>query len=245
MWKTEITLSSARRLQERFGPEEDTLILPLEGILERRGYAAGRGPLPFNVWGRMHVIDLTGREAQQCNRSRQYTRGYVGAFKYPHRAIIPQFDGSAWATKRKRKAPSTGSILVDCSGSMELSIESVASLVEKMPAATVAAYAGIQGSECSGRLVVLARNGRICNVNDSRLAALGSGNIVDGPALEWLGRQPNLRVWISDGVVTGVHDRAGENLTDEASKLVRRFGIFRVPTLEEYLSKPVGSRKAH
>lgn len=243
MWKTDITLSAARRLQARFGPDKGTLVLSFEDILERDGYKSGKKPLPFNSWGAMEVIDLTGRDAQRRNNSRQYARGYIGTFKHPHRAIIPQFDGCAWATKRKKKTPSPGSILVDCSGSMELSVENVALLVEKMPAATVAAYAGIQGSEHSGRLVVLARDGRVCGVEDSHLAAFGSGNIIDGPALEWLGHQVTPRVWISDGIVTGVHDCAAKNLISEVCEIERRFGIRRVATLEDYFLEFTSSRR--
>src|SRR5947209_8372180 len=84
-----------------------------------------------------------------------------------------------------RRAPG-GSVLIDASGSMGLDVGDIWEIVELVAGATVAAYAG-DGRE--GTLRILARGGRgVCQGDCA--ADLGSGNIIDGPALRWLARQP-------------------------------------------------------
>ena len=56
----------------------------------------------------------------------------------------------------------------------------------------------------------------------------GNGNIVDGPALDWLGKQPGPRVWVSDGFVTGVNDTTSVDLGAAAQVTCNRGSIRRV-----------------
>ena len=75
-----------------------------------------------------------------------------------------------------------------------------------------------------------ARDGR-CAAPE-HLKAFGSGNIVDVPALQWLARQPAPRVWISDGLVTGMSDTASTEIQRRCKEIRRRAGILRVKTAD-------------
>jgi hypothetical protein len=100
-----------------------------------------------------------------------------------------------------------GTLLIDGSGSMNWSAERTRRLIDICPALTVAVYAGRPGNQ-SGVLTILARNGRACDAKFDYKEAHnhGYGNVVDGPALEWLCKQAGPRVWFCDGAVTGKGD---------------------------------------
>jgi hypothetical protein len=122
-----------------------------------------------------------------------------------------------------------GTVLVDTSGSMRLSPESLDAVVEASGgAALVAIYSG---RRCEGELRVVARGGRRARAAD--LEPYGGGNVVDLPALEWLARQPEPRLWVSDGGVTGEMDRGSEEIRTGCDQVVRRGRIERVDSAEE------------
>lgn len=107
-------------------------------------------------------------------------------------------DGKIFLDPRKQRG---GSVVVDISGSMGLSPDQVYEFVLACPGATIAQYSG---SGETGELVVVAHKGRIAPRH--LIGKSQGGNVVDGPALEWVARQPKPRVWVSDTQVTGVHD---------------------------------------
>ena len=77
-------------------------------------------------------------------------------------------------------------------------------------------------------------------------APSGSGNIVDGPALEWLASQAEPRFWISDGSVTGVDDVEYAVLSAEALRVQMTGRVRRLDNLgaaTEHFSHLSGSRK--
>jgi hypothetical protein len=96
------------------------------------------------------------------------------------------------------------------------------------PLATVAIYAG-RGA--SGTLSIVAARGRMASSSDIG-AMLGRGNVVDGPALRWLAQQPEPRIWISDGQVTGTRDRPSTDLVVDAIRICQQAGIRRVAKAE-------------
>ena len=50
--------------------------------------------------------------------------------------------------------------------------------------------------------------------------------MVDGPALRWLARQDRPRIWVSDGVVTGVgDDNPNPAMLVEVARIIARSGI--------------------
>jgi hypothetical protein len=178
---------------------------------------------PGNVWGAMRVerVPLTQPLPP----------------RHGHKRVRPQAEGDLprrlerWcvdqavftATKRMRR----GTVLIDQSGSMRMTAEDVCAILDVAPAARVAGYAG---SGDKGTLRIIADRGRRCADHLTKVS--GGGNVIDGPALRWLARQPGPRVWVCDGVVTGVGDRGAPNLYYGAAAICRAAGIVRVPTVE-------------
>jgi hypothetical protein len=138
--------------------------------------------------------------------------------RYPGRLLS---DGAVFA--RKRRVPG-GTVLIDASGSMNLTHAQVKAIVEKTAGATVAVYLGT-GDDMTGVLRIVAKRGRMAERftgydNDS------SGNVVDVPALDWLCKQPKPRIWVCDGIVTGKGDRHGGNINRLCWEAVGRGRIF-------------------
>lgn len=140
--------------------------------------------------------------------------------RWLHRLPI---DGHIWADSARRHA---GSVLIDASGSMHLKKEDLLGIIDVAPGALVACYEG--DASGFGEIRVLARAGR--RVTDDLITGPTGkgGNVIDGPALQWLARQPSPRVWLSDGVVTGVGDAGSPALTEEAERICRTAEIVRV-----------------
>ena len=121
-----------------------------------------------------------------------------------------------------------GTVLVDVSGSMGLRADEIMEILGYLPAATIAMYSGA-GSV--GNLVIVAENGKMTNqkyIDSYRMY----GNIIDGPALDWLGKQPGPRVWVSDGQATGRGDSFVEALRLECINKQIRHGIIRLDDTE-------------
>ena len=177
-------------------------------------------------WASMSIVqDVLDKKLNQKLLAPKRRPGFIGAFRNPLRALLPAFDGKAWSVKLRRE---TGSILIDVSGSMHLEPSQVGRLLENAPLSTVASYSS-DGNR-TGELHILAQNGRY--TSDPQHA--GSGNGVDGPALDWLTRQPAPRVWICDGVVSGVGDVTHPTLARECMTTCVRSNIMRVESVEEY-----------
>jgi len=123
-----------------------------------------------------------------------------------------------------------GTILIDASGSMSFNGEDILEIMQLLPAVTIAMY---NGSGDTGDLRIIAKNGK--RVSEKYLDDhSGYGNVVDGPALEWLGTQPAKRLWVSDMHVFGAHgDTAGFNLMAEVNTLVRKYNIINLKNIEE------------
>ena len=147
-------------------------------------------------------------------------------------------DGRAFA-RTITKPQKGGTVLIDTSGSMHLRPEDVHAVLAKIPAATVAIYSG---RSKEGAVSIIAKTGRIASAKTikQRIAEVGGGNIVDGPALAWLGQQAESRLWICDGAVTGCNDEMCRVLDLEAEALRRKGRIARfssLPDLAEHLDK--------
>ena len=110
------------------------------------------------------------------------------------------------------------------SGSMCFGPAELQRITAAAPLATVAIYAG-RGA--SGTLSIVAARGRMASSSDIG-TNLGRGNVVDGPALRWLAQQPEPRIWISDGQVTGTHDRPSTDLVVDAIRICQQAAIRRV-----------------
>jgi hypothetical protein len=123
-----------------------------------------------------------------------------------------------------------GTILIDASGSMRLSGTDILEIMKLLPAVTIAMYNG-RGN--TGTLRIIAKNGK--RVSDNYLNRhSGYGNVVDGPALEWLGTQPAKRIWVSDmHVFGGSGDVSGFNLMADVSNYVKKYKIINLKNVEE------------
>lgn len=161
---------------------------------------------------------------------------------YSDRGSIPRAmhrwcsDKMIFTTKVRRKG---GSVLIDLSGSMSLSSEDIWELMQTIPAGIMAAYSC---AAVEGTLRILAKNGRCVEDEASFRYDLetnkyyGGGNGVDGLALRWLGKQAFPRIWVSDGLVTGVSPHGeqlhAKNLLEDATTVAKRHAIKRVPNIE-------------
>jgi len=123
-----------------------------------------------------------------------------------------------------------GTILIDASGSMSFNGQDILEVMQQLPAVTIAMY---NGKSNTGDLRIIAKNGK--RVTEKYLDEhSGYGNVVDGPALEWLGKQPPRRLWVSDMAVFGGRgDTSGFNLMADVNKLVRRYNIINLKNIEE------------
>ena len=179
-------------------------------------------------WGSMRIVqcDLKAQRALRRNM-KSLRRAYVGAFKHPLQALAPAFDGKAFSLSRRVAG---GTVLVDLSGSMDIESSQLVDLLAAAPGAVVAGYSSERKTLQSGVLGILAANGKSVN---ERPEQFGTGNVVDGPALDWLGRQPEPRIWVCDGVVTGVDDNLSPYLTSEAYRKVSAYHVTRVNNIAE------------
>jgi hypothetical protein len=222
-----------RVLQDAFGvPESNPLGLRL-CVADKGDPLESYRPAHAD-WGPLEILDLV--PSRSSNPGENFRRTCAtqlgGAFKYPHRGILPSGDGRVFG---ERKSTSGCTILVDCSGSMRISPDDLQSMMRASGRATIALYGSLPASVCKGRLAVVARNGGHApqeNLSD----LIGNGNVVDGPALQWLNRRHGARIWISDGQVTGIEDQGAPNLGIEAQSLVTRGRIQVFPSLTKYLN---------
>jgi hypothetical protein len=170
------------------------------------------------------TVDEPERPLAACPRRAGFRAEDTGSYlRGPHRLLT---DGRVFAIKRRHKG---GSVLVDFSGSMNLKETEVERILANAPAAVIAVYSADRDR---GILRVLARDGRRVTGDFVKRPA-GSCNVIDGPALDWLARQPEPRFWMSDGMVTGVGDASGTGNAQYAAEVTRDAKILRVRTAAE------------
>jgi hypothetical protein len=160
---------------------------------------------------RQRTILRAGRAGQRC--ATEGTR-----VSRPDRYAIDL----AIFTRRVRGAGAT--VLIDTSGSMSLSVEQVEEIVRSAGGAAVVAI--YSGHNDVGELRIVARGDRRAANEDFK--SFGSGNVVDLPALEWLAKQPEPRLWVSDGCVTGIGDEGSEKVIEACMEVTKRARIERV-----------------
>ena len=125
----------------------------------------------------------------------------------------------------QRVRSSGGVVVIDQSGSMDLTPEEVGEILQVAPEALVIGYSHRPG-DLSGiaNAWLLAHRGRIATTPP----AGNVGNGVDGPVLRWAlshARRGDPFVWITDGQVTDSNDHPCTALTQECASLVRRHHI--------------------
>ncbi len=182
----------------------------------------GKGPYNGGLdsrWGDMAVETGTLKEPKHGKRVRTETEGAI--LRAPWRVTT---DGRVF--RAQKRAPRAGTTLIDASGSMSITADQLETLVKVCPAGQIAVYTG-HGEQ--GFLRILARNGKVSH-DKADYADLGHGNIVDGPAINWLNHQTKPRVWVCDGIVTGKGDEQQSELDGSATPCAyRTSGAGRFP----------------
>jgi hypothetical protein len=168
-------------------------------------------------------------------RSRRWQPAREGSqVRYPER----WFDERAIFRRPVRNGRGGGTVLVDTSGSMNLSDRDLDRLLGATPhGVRVAIYSG---GGAVGELRIVAWGDR--RARAEHLEPYGIGNIIDVPALRWLARQPTPRLWVSDGGVTGVGDLGSEELQREAARICTAARIERCGSLDDAVAAVAGCR---
>jgi hypothetical protein len=120
-----------------------------------------------------------------------------------------------------------GVVVIDCSGSMQLSKKEVREIVENAPGCTVLAYSDLGDKGVNAW--ILAEKGKMT----SELPQMGAGNGVDFPALEWAvknrKRSSEKIVFVTDGGVCGENDSFDHMLSMQCIKYCIANNIKVVP----------------
>lgn len=167
------------------------------------------------------------RRQQVVRRWRPGTSGPT--LRYPSRLLTdPARRGFA-----RRGRGQGGIIVIDQSGSMDVSVDQLATILDGAPDSTIVGYSHRPGDETGApNAWVMARPGH----PGIALADGNIGNGVDGPVLEWAAqyRQPGEPVvWVTDGQVTDANDHPDPALAEACAALVRRYGIRVVRSLSQ------------
>lgn len=207
-WKT--TIKVAKYIDSQFQHEKE----PNDAC----GSNVGNGDNPLS--GRAYLETPTLERPSTITRSvRSTDEGSL--FRQPWRVTTDHRVFRHVSVKKR------ASVLIDASGSMQLTADDIKAIVQHAPASVVAAYAG-HGD--SGPLRVLANNGRM--TLDDKAYRFPGGNIVDVPALQWLAKQPMPRYWVCDGNVTGINDESHDSITKHCRAIERSAHIVRVPNAD-------------
>jgi hypothetical protein len=186
-------------------------------------------------WGALHPIQRVPMQPWKhptIRSKRSWKYSEFGVFKYPWRAL-PSSDYQCFSLARHKYG---GTVLVDFSGSMSIDNEQVNALLNSAPYATIAAYGSDRHDSRYGFVVILAEDSKK-GLSKSARAYIGSGNVVDGPALQWLAKMPAPRIWVSDGGVTGIHDSGNVELNRDAERIVNQGKIVRIHNMEQLLKQ--------
>lgn len=142
---------------------------------------------------------------------------------------------------RERKRGKGGTVLLDVSGSMNLTQEQILRILSIAPAAVCAIYAGARST---GELRIIGRG--VHMAKSEWMRPRFGNNVVDGPALAWLSTQVAPRVWISDGHMTGPGDgHVSAAAAEVVQGLIQARGIHHVANVEDALPILKGRPRRH
>jgi hypothetical protein len=132
---------------------------------------------------------------------------------------------------------------------MAIKVSQIDQVLARDPQATIAIYSsnhldyegaerwGVGVSKEMGHLSIVAHKGKRIPAAEIK-PHIGGGNVVDLEALRWLSGMPGPRIWVCDGVVTGVRDTFSSATTEGCKKIVDRARIRQVWSLADYLWEP-------
>ena len=180
------------------------------------------------IWGDMEIHNppLTVNLQSRLKGARNYRASDFGYNpKYINRYCIDK------KIFKQKQTVLGGTILIDASGSMRFDGEDILEIMTLLPAVTIAMY---NGRSHDGDLRIIAKGGM--RVDQKYLDRhSGGGNVVDGPALEWLATMPARRIWVSDMHVFGRagSDSSGANLIRECLNIVTKHKIINLQDINE------------
>ena len=191
-------------------------------------------------WGKMEIArpDLT------CNHKSRVKRLGAPSTDGVFPAHLARWYVDRAVLSRVGRRPG-GTLLIDISSSMQLSQKMLEEIITSVPAINIAAYSG--NHKGVGRLTILAVRGRLVAEDSTWRHAHDGFNVIDGPALAWLARQPGPRIWLCDGSVTmpnsaGRDEVATKQAYEDALRLVRVGNIRRTQdyktAIDALLGKP-------
>lgn len=199
-WRTDVSLCHAlAQLFTQTAPEPNEDDAPDEPGTNDHHTTPDPAELwqPLRVWrGRMNTPHL-GMMARSSRRRTQTGRTIADP-----RRLYTDPDRRAFY---RRSRDNGGTVVLDCSGSMSLTLADVESILAAATGATVYAYNYTHPT--APTLFLLAENGRAVSGLPSALRAGGS-NGVDAPALRYAAERHNPRdpfVWVSDANYNGKH----------------------------------------
>jgi len=149
-----------------------------------------------------------------------------------------------------RKVRANGGIVViDLSGSMDLSSDQLDQLLDASPGALVVGYTHGKKVAHKPNFWVLADKGK--RISDLSKVGGNIGNGVDGPALEWAiahrrGSEPI--IWVCDGQVTDSQDKAFTLGAYLCAQMMIKHRIIQQPTVEgaiKVLSNPSSAKSEY
>jgi hypothetical protein len=225
----EVTLPIARLLSRAMAaaaPDGAEAIRVFRRSLEpgaRRAPSGVFAPLVFD-----DTITYVARARRTLHRrDRPCTSGTV--MRYPGRLLTDPHQ-RAFA----RKLPGTGGVIViDQSGSMDVSVVQLEQLLKGAPGALIVGYSHRPGDLGETPNVwVLAQRGRVA----SHARAGNIGNGVDALVLRCALREAvdaEPIVWVTDGQVTDSHDHPCHSLSVECAQLVQRHRIRLVRSVDQ------------
>ena len=176
-------------------------------------------------WGKMHIL----KPPCNVNLSNRIRIGYNNIAEDRGQNIrnMHRWTQDKKVFGRKGKVYG-GTVLIDASGSMRLSGQDIVEIMQQVPAVTIAMY---NGWSKEGFLRIIARNGRRVQ-EDYIHEHSGHGNVVDLPALQWLGKQQPRRIWVSDMQVVDNHGVTKQGLK-ECVDAMHSNNIFRLADVDE------------
>jgi hypothetical protein len=186
-------------------------------------------------WGqdvRVERLPLTVPQKGAVKLLRKKRATDTGAvMRYPHRYFT---DKAIFARDTKQDG---GTVIIDLSGSMEISTGDVLDIIAALPSVTVIGYYGYQYyCRRGGDILILAENGRAAQ----RIPRRDCHNVIDYPALKWVTKKyPGPYYFVTDGKFTVYRNREERTLIPggareaEINGLLRRHSVKRFKNVDE------------
>jgi hypothetical protein len=224
------TLVLARLLTQSLAARAPTTPEELRAFrrsLEVGGRRPPTGRFATLVFDHSWLSPLAHQPKGTVRRSRATTTGTV--MQYPGRLLSDE-QRRAFVQRVRYHG---GVVVIDQSGSMDLSSEAVRAVVDRSPDALIVGYSHRPGDlGATPNVWVLAERGRVA----THCPSGNVGNGVDGPVLRWAISQRRAKeslIWVTDGQVTDSHDHPDDALSTECANLVRRHRISLARDLSE------------